>query len=115
MSLTTIGFGNVVPGTDPFPDYDSSTTLWFCSIYIMSGMALTAMSFNVVHDEIVHRLVVDLILFTSKGICGTMQVETPGQVGTQTKLGEFFGRIKHQRLVQSDVMTIRAQKCQFLS
>ncbi|XP_050302416.1 potassium channel subfamily K member 18 isoform X2 [Anthonomus grandis grandis] len=56
MSLTTIGFGNIVPGSDPFPDYDSSTTLWFCSIYIMSGMALTAMSFNVVHDEIVHRL-----------------------------------------------------------
>ncbi|XP_048520286.1 potassium channel subfamily K member 18 isoform X2 [Dendroctonus ponderosae] len=56
MSLTTIGFGNMVPGSDPFPDYDSSTTLWFCSIYIMSGMALTAMSFNVVHDEIVHRL-----------------------------------------------------------
>ncbi|ERL83652.1 hypothetical protein D910_07476 [Dendroctonus ponderosae] len=55
MSLTTIGFGNMVPGSDPFPDYDSSTTLWFCSIYIMSGMALTAMSFNVVHDEIVHR------------------------------------------------------------
>ncbi|XP_060534085.1 TWiK family of potassium channels protein 7 [Cylas formicarius] len=56
MSLTTIGFGNMVPGSDPFPEHDSSTTMWFCSIYIMSGMALTAMSFNVVHDEIVHRL-----------------------------------------------------------
>ncbi|CAH1382632.1 unnamed protein product [Tenebrio molitor] len=56
MSLTTIGFGNMVPGTDPFRNHDSNTTIWFCSIYIMSGMALTAMCFNVVHDEIVHRL-----------------------------------------------------------
>lgn len=31
-------------------------TLWFCSCYIMSGMALTAMCFNILHDEIVHRL-----------------------------------------------------------
>ncbi|XP_057669482.1 potassium channel subfamily K member 18 isoform X1 [Diorhabda carinulata] len=55
MSLTTIGFGDMVPGADPM-QYDSSTTIWFCSIYIMSGMALTAMCFNVVHDEIIHRL-----------------------------------------------------------
>lgn len=56
MSLTTIGFGDMVPGADPFSTYESNTTIWFCSIYIMSGMALTAMCFNVVHDEIVHRL-----------------------------------------------------------
>lgn len=56
MSLTTIGFGDMVPGSDPFLQYESNTTIWFCSIYIMSGMALTAMCFNVVHDEIVHRL-----------------------------------------------------------
>lgn len=55
MSLTTIGFGDMVPGSDPFLHYESNTTIWFCSIYIMSGMALTAMCFNVVHDEIVHR------------------------------------------------------------
>lgn len=35
---------------------NSNATIWFCSIYIVSGMALTAMCFNVVHDEIVHRL-----------------------------------------------------------
>ncbi|KAJ8916698.1 hypothetical protein NQ315_000343 [Exocentrus adspersus] len=56
MSLTTIGFGDMVPGSDPFARHESNTTIWFCSIYIMSGMALTAMCFNVVHDEIVHRL-----------------------------------------------------------
>lgn len=56
MSLTTIGFGNMLPGQERSRLYDSNTTVWFCSLYIMSGMALTAMCFNVVHDEIVHRL-----------------------------------------------------------
>ncbi|CAH0549597.1 unnamed protein product [Brassicogethes aeneus] len=56
MSLTTIGFGDMISGNEPFLMNESNTTIWFCSIYIMSGMALTAMCFNVVHDEIVHRL-----------------------------------------------------------
>lgn len=59
MSLSTIGFGNLVPGTG-HPNRKKqgldNTTLWFCSIYILSGLALTAMCFNVVHDEIIHRL-----------------------------------------------------------
>ncbi|XP_055374924.1 potassium channel subfamily K member 18-like [Condylostylus longicornis] len=58
MSLSTIGFGDLVPGLKK----ESTSTLWFCSIYIMSGMALTAMCFNVLHQEIVHRIkhVVDI-------------------------------------------------------
>lgn len=64
MSLTTIGFGDLVPGTDNFrsksqsrqQNVNSNLTIWFCSFYIMSGMALTAMCFNVIHEEIVHRL-----------------------------------------------------------
>lgn len=52
MSLSTIGFGDLVPGLKK----ESSGTTWFCSIYIMSGMALTAMCFNVLHEEIVHRI-----------------------------------------------------------
>lgn len=56
MSLTTIGFGDMVPGSDQYHPARSNATIWFCSIYIMSGMALTAMCFNVVHDELVHRL-----------------------------------------------------------
>ncbi|XP_011506098.1 PREDICTED: TWiK family of potassium channels protein 18-like isoform X2 [Ceratosolen solmsi marchali] len=58
MSLSTIGFGNMVPGS--YPSYNTlearNVTVWFCSCYIMSGMALTAMCFNILHDEIVHRL-----------------------------------------------------------
>lgn len=48
----------MVPGSYPHNNYTESTniTIWFCSCYIMSGMALTAMCFNILHDEIVHRL-----------------------------------------------------------
>ena len=62
MSLSTIGFGDLTPGLRK----ESTATLWFCSVYIMSGMALTAMCFNVLHEEIMHRLkhVVDI---SSKG------------------------------------------------
>lgn len=52
MSLSTIGFGDMLPGLRR----ESTATTWFCSIYIMSGMALTAMCFNVIHEEIVHRI-----------------------------------------------------------
>ncbi|KAK4878356.1 hypothetical protein RN001_010862 [Aquatica leii] len=56
MSLTTIGFGDMVPGFEIYNQSYSEITVWFCSLYIMSGMALTAMCFSVVHDEIIHRL-----------------------------------------------------------
>ena len=58
MSLSTIGFGDMVPGSYPHYNIHESKniTIWFCSCYIMSGMALTAMCFNILHDEIVHRL-----------------------------------------------------------
>lgn len=55
MSLSTIGFGHLAPGATQ-KNGASSGTVWFCSIYIMTGLALTAMCFNVLHDEIVHRL-----------------------------------------------------------
>ncbi|XP_046831603.1 uncharacterized protein LOC124429867 isoform X1 [Vespa crabro] len=57
MSLSTIGFGDMVPGSYPHnnPSSSRNATIWFCSCYIMSGMALTAMCFNILHDEIVHR------------------------------------------------------------
>ncbi|PNF38691.1 hypothetical protein B7P43_G17868 [Cryptotermes secundus] len=70
MSLSTIGFGDIVPGgmvSHHAANRNSSGqsvgsfgsgngTVWFCSLYILSGMALTAMCFNILHDEIVHRL-----------------------------------------------------------
>lgn len=53
MSLSTIGFGEL--GQLLHRDA-SDLTIWFCSAYIMSGMALTAMCFDVLHSEIVHRI-----------------------------------------------------------
>ncbi|XP_058059952.1 TWiK family of potassium channels protein 18 [Anopheles bellator] len=52
MALSTIGFGALAPGARR----ESPATTWFCAGYIMAGMALTAMCFNVLHDEILHRL-----------------------------------------------------------
>lgn len=52
MILSSIGFGDLVPGLKK----ESTATTWFCSVYIMSGMALTAMCFNVLHEEIFHRI-----------------------------------------------------------
>lgn len=52
MSLSTIGFGDLMPGLR----HESNTTTWFCAAYIMSGMALTAMCFNVLHEELAHRV-----------------------------------------------------------
>lgn len=54
MSLSTIGFGEL--GQLLRRDSASDVTIWFCSAYIMSGMALTAMCFDVLHSEIVHRI-----------------------------------------------------------
>ncbi|XP_057325126.1 TWiK family of potassium channels protein 9-like [Microplitis mediator] len=58
MSLSTIGFGDMIPGLYPSHSNIASQnkTIWFCSGYIMFGMALTAMCFNILHDELVHRL-----------------------------------------------------------
>uniref|UniRef100_A0A6V7JMJ2 Uncharacterized protein n=1 Tax=Bracon brevicornis TaxID=1563983 RepID=A0A6V7JMJ2_9HYME len=55
MILSTIGFGDMIAyPPDSFSD-SKNITIWFCSCYIMSGMALTAMCFNILQDEIVHR------------------------------------------------------------
>lgn len=66
MSLSTIGFGDLMPGLR----HESNTTTWFCAGYIMSGMALTAMCFNVLHEELAHRVqrVVELKSRMSRGV-----------------------------------------------
>ncbi|XP_046387114.1 uncharacterized protein LOC124156550 [Ischnura elegans] len=66
MSLSTIGFGDMVPGTDHFTPFHGppggvrmgtgNATIWFVSLYILTGMALTATCFNILHDEIMQRL-----------------------------------------------------------
>ncbi|XP_054729867.1 uncharacterized protein LOC129238740 [Anastrepha obliqua] len=71
MSLSTIGFGDMLPGLRR----ESTTTTWFCSIYIMSGMALTAMCFNVIHEEIVHRIKIVVEFKKGANVLDTMSEE----------------------------------------
>ncbi|KAG8200208.1 hypothetical protein JTE90_024987 [Oedothorax gibbosus] len=51
VTLTTIGFGDLVPGTAVISD-DAQLTLGLCSLYLLFGMALLAMSFNLVQEEV---------------------------------------------------------------
>ncbi|KAH8395977.1 hypothetical protein KR222_000609 [Zaprionus bogoriensis] len=67
MSLSTIGFGDMLPGLRR----ESNATTWFCSVYIMSGMTLTAMCFNVIHEEIVHRIRI-VVEFKKSGGAGSI-------------------------------------------
>ncbi|XP_048482283.1 uncharacterized protein LOC105386898 [Plutella xylostella] len=62
MALSTIGFGSIIPGMgyatiNGVRYYTiNSVTLWFCSAYTLTGLALTAMCFGVIHDEIIYRI-----------------------------------------------------------
>lgn len=62
MALSTIGFGNIFPGMNYTTIHGvryytiNTTTLWFCSAYTLTGLALTAMCFGVIHDEIIYRI-----------------------------------------------------------
>ncbi|XP_022191615.2 TWiK family of potassium channels protein 7 [Nilaparvata lugens] len=67
MTLSTINFvdgggASQTPGGStrpPAPNPGGSgdpTTVWFFSLYILWGMALTAMCFNIFHREVVYRL-----------------------------------------------------------
>lgn len=51
ITLTTIGFGDMVPGTAVLSD-DAQLALGLCSLYLLFGMALIAMSFNLVQEEV---------------------------------------------------------------
>ncbi|XP_076363491.1 potassium channel subfamily K member 18-like [Tachypleus tridentatus] len=50
ITLTTIGFGDLVPGTAVLSE-DAQLTLGLCALYLLFGMALLAMSFNLVQEE----------------------------------------------------------------
>ncbi|XP_076340207.1 potassium channel subfamily K member 18-like [Tachypleus tridentatus] len=51
VTLTTIGFGDLVPGTAVLSE-DAQLTLGLCALYLLFGMALLAMSFNLVQEEV---------------------------------------------------------------
>ena len=56
VTLTTIGFGDLVPGTDLLSREDAQTILGICALYLLFGMALIAMSFNLVKEEVTKKI-----------------------------------------------------------
>ncbi|XP_068250020.1 potassium channel subfamily K member 18 isoform X2 [Palaemon carinicauda] len=54
ITLTTIGFGDFVPSQNINEDVELSIAL--CSIYLLFGIALLAMSFNLVQEEVINNI-----------------------------------------------------------
>lgn len=56
ISLSTIGFGDIVPGNNVIASEVIELSFIFCSMYLMLGMALIAMCFNLMQEEVVHKM-----------------------------------------------------------
>lgn len=54
ITLSTIGFGDVVPGTD-FDNPRANAQLVLGAIYVMFGMAILSMCFTLMQDEIISK------------------------------------------------------------
>lgn len=50
ISLSTIGFGDLVPGAN------ADLRFIFCAMYLMLGMALIAMCFNLMQEEVINKI-----------------------------------------------------------
>lgn len=66
ISLTTIGFGDYVPGDSVTSSMGGTTNFRFiyCSVYLMFGLALLSMCFNLMQEEVVHKFTTCLKSFT---------------------------------------------------
>lgn len=54
ITLTTIGFGDYVPEQREGDDQKLNTAI--CSLYLLFGIALLAMSFNLVQEEVINNV-----------------------------------------------------------
>ena len=54
ITLSTIGFGDVVPGTD-FENPQAQAQLMLGSVYVLFGMAILSMCFSLMQDEILSK------------------------------------------------------------
>jgi hypothetical protein len=55
ISLSTIGFGDIVPGDKIYASKVIDLSFIFCSMYLMLGMAIIAMCFNLMQEEVIHK------------------------------------------------------------
>ncbi|KMQ85197.1 potassium channel subfamily k member 18-like protein [Lasius niger] len=57
VSLSTIGFGDFVPGDKIYSEKGGlELSFVFCSMYLMLGMALIAMCFNLMQEEVMAKM-----------------------------------------------------------
>ena len=57
ISLSTIGFGDLVPGDAVVAgEGGSQERLIICSLYLLTGLALIAMCFNLMQEEVIHKI-----------------------------------------------------------
>ncbi|CAB4058781.1 unnamed protein product [Lepeophtheirus salmonis] len=54
ITLTTIGFGDYVPKTNK--RVNAEVSILFCSLYLLFGMSLLVMTFNLVQDEVIFKV-----------------------------------------------------------
>ncbi|KAB0791936.1 hypothetical protein PPYR_03736 [Photinus pyralis] len=52
ITLTTIGFGDFVPSSNKTTNNEAKVSIAFCSLYLLFGISLLAMSFNLVQEEV---------------------------------------------------------------
>lgn len=83
ISLSTIGFGDIVPGERVIKNQEIDMSFIFCSMYLMLGMALIAMCFNLMQEEVVHKMRSCMQTFKFMFTCkrrqkSTVQEETSG-------------------------------------
>lgn len=50
------GFGDLVPGDSVISEGGSQEKLVMCSLYLLFGMALIAMCFNLMQEEVIHKV-----------------------------------------------------------
>ncbi|CAH8487978.1 unnamed protein product [Schistosoma turkestanicum] len=52
ITLSTIGFGDFVPGIQTDKWHENSTKPVFCCLYLLFGLSMVAMSFNLMQEEV---------------------------------------------------------------
>jgi len=66
VTLSTIGFGDVVPGTS-LDEWSSTPKLVLCSMYVVCGLAMLAMCFDLMQEQV-------------RQVCASSRVNQCGQV-----------------------------------
>ena len=56
VTLSTIGFGDIVPGTD-MKDWASHSKLVLCALWLALGLSLLAMCFNLMQEEVKEKCI----------------------------------------------------------